>query len=95
MISTSKINLKGDIHGKMVSPISDRQNQALLYGTVYSILVKPQEIVCCVHQVYEVYINTLDITRSCNGSQKTRRSHYRFGKGFVINDLTGLVIPYT
>lgn len=93
---TTLMNVKGGIHHKTFSRISDTIQQKLVYGTAYNTLLEAHSIVHRVHRdVYGEHDGPLKLAVSYDGSWKTRGFHSPFGVGFVIEMLTGLVIDYT
>ena len=90
------MNIKGGIHHKTFSRISSTIQQKLVYGTAYDALQEAHSIVHQVHRdIYGEREGPLQLSVSFDGSWKTRGFHSRFGVGFVIEVLTGLVIDYT
>ena len=92
---TTLMNIKGGLHSKTFSSISDMLKQKLVYGTAYDALVEAHENVRRVHQeIYGESNGPLQLAVSYDGTWKTRGFHSLFGVGFVIEVLTGLVIDY-
>ena len=92
---TTLMNVKGGIHSKTFSSISDVLKQKLVYGTACDALMAAHETV---HRMYREVYGECDGPRqlsvSYDGSWKTRGFHSLFGVGFVVEVLTGLVIDY-
>lgn len=92
---TTLMNVKGGIHHKTFSTITDTIKQKLVYGTAYNTLVEAHNTVRRVHEdVYGQHDGPLQLSVSYDGTWKKRGFHSPFGVGFVIDVLTGLVIDY-
>ena len=91
---TTLMNVKGGIHHKTFSTISDTLRQKM-FGTAVDALTDAHDSVRRVHRdVYGESDGPLELSVSYDGSWKTRGFHSLFGVGFVIEVLTGLVIDY-
>ena len=87
------MNIKGGIHSKTFSSISDTLKQKLVYGTAHDALMEAHKNVRRVHQdIYGECNGPLQLSVSYDGSWKTRGFYSLFGVRFVIEVLTGLVI---
>ena len=91
---TTLMNIKGGIHHKTFSRISDTLRQKM-FGTAVDALTEAHDSVRRVHRgIYGESDGPLELSVSYDGSWKTRGFHSLFGVGFVIEVLTGLVIDY-
>ena len=91
---TTLMNIKGGIHHKTFSSISDRLKEKL-FGTACDALVEAHDTVRRVyHDLYGASDGPIQLSVSYDGTWKTRGFHSLFGVGFIIEVVTGLVIDY-
>ena len=91
---TTLMNIKGGVHHKTFSSISDMLKQKM-FGTASAALVEAHDTVRHVYQeIHGPCDGPLRISVSYDGSWKTRGFNSLFGVGFVIEVVTGLVIYY-
>ena len=91
---TTLMNIKGGVHHKTFSSISDTLKQKM-FGTASAAMVEAHDTVRRVYQeIHGPCDGPLHISVSYDGSWKTRGFNSLFGVGFVIEVVTGLVIDY-
>ena len=92
---TTMMNVKGGLHHKTFSSISDTIKHKLVYGTAYDPLHEAHSVVHRVYRdIYGEHEGPLQLSVSYDGSWETRGFNSPYGVGFVIEVITGLVIDY-